>query len=337
MEETLQEKKILLADDIQSIHTSKDLYKLEDLANLYKVTVSTIKYIQRLSNTEVSRMSSLVVNKHQYIYTEDTPKTTKSKPKKSYYKKKKPEEKNYRKSSISDDKIRYIRKNPDQLKMRELAQLLDTTISAVDAIRQRRTCNYVSEEGSIYRPDPQEIEDIRNKSVYSQNTRRTLTPSQVLIIRKSNQSDIALAEKYGVSSETIRKVKRRLSYKHVIDNEKVILPDSALSDDKIRYIQFNYDQLTINQLSKLFKISIGATKYAKQEKKVSEEGPVYIPDPKKVENIKKKYPKKSSNSQKIFFTQEQIQEMKNSGLSARKLAKKYGVSGTTIRKNLGMK
>lgn len=271
MEETL-EKITLLKDDIQNIYDGKDHYELEDLANLYSITVSTVKYIQRLSDEEVRRMSSLSVNKHQYKYIDedDTPKPkkpkvkkSKKKEKKTYYKKKDPDERNYRKSALSEDKIRYIRANPDNLKMRELAQLLDTTIPAVDSIRQYRTCKYVKNEGSIFKPDPQKIEDIRNKSVYSQNTRRALTPEQVLTIRKSSQSDISLSQKYGVTRETIRQVKKRLSYKHVLDSGEVKPPKNSqrkLKDDEVRYVRKNPDNLTINQLAEKFKLSTSTIK-----------------------------------------------------------------------------
>ncbi|MEK6479621.1 hypothetical protein WJR50_18900 [Catalinimonas sp. 4WD22] len=300
MENTI-EKVTLLKQDIQNIYNAKDLYKLEEIANLYSITVSTIKYIQRLSNVDVKRMSSMSVTKHQYKYIDDEespkpkPKAKKSdikKEKKVYYKKKDPSEKKHRKLNITDEQIRYIRKNPDQLTLKQLSQLLNITESTVTNYKYFYSGKFVKNEGEIYQPDPKLIEEIKNQSV---------------------------------------KKKKPEEKKH---------RKPQLSDSQIRYIRKNPDKLTLRQMMHLLEISRGkldSIKYYYVAKNVSEEGEIYQPDPKLIEEIKKNYPKKPNSQPKIFFTDQQIQEMKSSGLSSRKLAKKYGVSPTTIRRNLGMK
>lgn len=115
------EKVILLNIDIYNIYSQKNEYSVEELANLYSVRKGVIKYIHNLTEQEVHRSSGIVTEKHQYVYVdieEDLPKPKKpkkskpkkaknpKKPAKSYYIKKDPSQYNYRKTSVSDEKIR---------------------------------------------------------------------------------------------------------------------------------------------------------------------------------------------------------------------------------------
>jgi DNA-binding transcriptional regulator YiaG len=215
MERSTTDKVILLNQDIKNIYFSKGSYTVEEIANLYSIRSGVIRYIHNLTEQEVDRSTSVVTDKHRYKYVlnfeEDTPKPKpkkESKPKKKAgYKRKDPADYNYRKSAVPEDKIRYIRENPDGLSLKQMAEILKITKGCLDGIRYKYVAKKVTQEGPIYQPTQEELQLVKEKFPRHPNNvqRIFFTKEEIQEMRNSGLSLRALAEKYGVSAKTIER------------------------------------------------------------------------------------------------------------------------------------
>lgn len=115
---------------------------------------------------------------------------------------------------LSDEKVRYIRKNPDKLSLNKLAKLFSVTRTAIKRISKKESYKSVPDQGKIFKPDPEKIAELKKVK----KSQRKLTAEQVRYIKRNpeNLSLQQLAQKLRFNRTTISNIHNKKTYKEII-------------------------------------------------------------------------------------------------------------------------